>query len=566
MFIYDFIKDGKKIIIWTRFVLRFMMLKKGNKMNTDFINTAHKLGEKSQELIERLNLSFPVDNCIKENLLKDIRLSKDIPVGYDLLMKKLKSLNLKDWKKTKNENYFRANWNISSISEKVKNWREEPTEINYNKIPLKEKKEIFDCFFRYDVYGKSERKKNTIHLSRGVNDPNYFFPPAFVKAGLNVAAENDWFGYSDSLGHRDTRGKIAQLEQIRRNQKKCSAENTAVVQGGTEGLNSLLSFISKLGDRRKKCMVISPTYAPIIDVIGYYFKPEIYFLNRDYSFSMENIINGIDEKTAVVLFSIPHNPGGFSDIKKFLPVLQEKCARFGTYFIADEIMFDEKISPYLDPIKYKNLIVLASYSKMYNIAGLKLGHILADTRFIDKFYRHASTTYGSPPSFLYYTVSLTAFYEKAFLEKRKAAVPPELKGKISDKSLLLQEFKIWRELIDLHMKFQNFVILSMIRKFNLEKYFDIFGLHDVSPNIIIRLKNSRQTAYELFLRILNDCNVSVIPIECFVPPSHWPSDLRVTSAVKPCVLVEAFYDVLRCILRTNDIEWQGKRGEYDGKI
>ena len=516
-------------------------------MKADFVGKTHKLEQKSQKLAKQLNPAFSADNCVKENLLKNLRLLGDIAKGFDLLVKMCKSKSCNGGKKSvKNKKNSAKEWNVSAVSQAVKNWRKQPTKANYDKIPLEEKKEIFDYFFRYDVYG-ALRKDSTVHLSRGVNDPNYFFPPAFVKVGLNVASENDWFGYSDSLGHRDTRFKIAQLETVRRNQKNFSAENTAVVQGGTEGLNAVLSFLSKQNDFRKKCVVLTPTYAPIIDVIGYYFEPKLYAFNTDYTFSLEKIIDEMDEKTGVVLFSVPHNPGGYADMKKFLPALQKKCARYGAYFIMDEIMFDDQISPYLDPLKYKNLIVLSSYSKMYNIPGLKLGHILADKSFIDKFYRHASTTYGSPPSFLYYTASLTAFYEKAFRENKRAALPAELMDKASDKSILLQEFKIWRETIELHAEFQKYVILRLIKHFELEQFLDIFGLQDASPNLIIRVKNSKQTAYELFLRILTECDVSVIPIECFVPPSDWPADLRFTPAVEPKVLVESLSAVLKCI-------------------
>lgn len=515
-------------------------------MEFDFINAAKKLEQKSQKLLKQLKPSFLVDNVVKENLQKDILLLRDIPLGYQLLQKKCQSERLDNSRKSeKNRNYSCAGWDLSSISSEVLNWRKKPTSVNYDKIPLAEKKEIFDYFFRFDVYG-ALKKDDTVHLSRGVRDPNYFFPPAFVKVGLNIACENDWFGYSDSLGHRETRQKIAELESVRRRQKKYTLQNTIVVQGGTEGLNSVFSFISRQTDKRK-CIALTPTYAPIIDDIGYYFTPELYAFNPDYSFDMEKIIGAIDKNTAIVLFSVPHNPGGFADIKQFLPKLQKKCAQYGTYMIIDEMMFDRKNSPYLDPIEYKNLIVLTSYSKMYNIPGLKLGHILVNKDFVDRFYRHASTTYGSPPSFLYYTASLVAFYEKALWENKRTVLPEELLHKTSQKGILLQEFKIWREVIKLHTKFQKFAVSSLINHFAMKHSFDVFGLHDASPNIILRVKNSNHTAYEIFLQILTDYNISVIPMECFIPPSRWPTDLRITLAINPCILVDSFCSVLKCL-------------------
>ena len=200
-------------------------------MEFDFIGEAKKLEQKSQKLLKQLNPSFLVDNCVKDNLRKNIRLLRDIPLGYKLLQKKCRTEKLESFQKSaKKQKYSCAGWNLSSISPEVLNWRKSPTEANYDKIPLAEKKEIFDYFFRFDVYG-ALRKDDTVHLSRGVHDPNYFFPPAFVKVGLKIASENDWFGYSDSLGHKETRLKIAELESVRRNQKKYSPQNTVVVQG-----------------------------------------------------------------------------------------------------------------------------------------------------------------------------------------------------------------------------------------------------------------------------------------------------------------------------------------------
>lgn len=517
-------------------------------MKQDFIDTARKLENKAQKLINKLNVSFLADRLVKENLIKTIGLLQDIPAGCDLLAQECecKPRNIKPKTSSKLKDSGES-WKNASVSSSVKKWRQEPTWANYAKIPLAEKKEIFDYFFRYDVYGP-QRKKQTTHLSRGVNDPNYFFPPAFVKVGLNISSQNDWFGYSSSLGHDETRTKIAELETVRRNQKKFSLENTAVIQGCTEGLNSVLSFLSKQSAKRKNCFVLTPTYAPIIDVIKYYFTPKLCVFNKDYSFDVEKIINAIDEKTAVVLFSIPHNPGGFDNLKKFLPALQKKCAQYGAYFIIDEIMFDNQISSAFDPIKYKNLIVLSSYSKMYNIPGLKLGHILADSSFIDKFYRHASTTYGSPPSFLYYTASLIAFYEKASLQAKAVSLPEELKNKISQKTILLEEFKIWKETVDLHAKFQKYAVQTLIKHFKLQELVEVFGLNDASPNMTLRWNKTHKTAYELFLKILNNCNISVIPIECFAPPAKWPADLRVTLALKPRTFVTSFSCILNSIL------------------
>ncbi|MBR6355639.1 MAG: hypothetical protein IKR92_02175, partial [Alphaproteobacteria bacterium] len=123
-------------------------------MKAYFINKTHKLEQKSQKLAKQLKSSFLADNCVQENLRKNLRLLGDIPKGLDLLVKICKSKDCADGKKlVKRKKKSAEKWDVSAVSQTVKNWRKQPIKANYDKIPLEEKKEIFDYFFRYDVYG-----------------------------------------------------------------------------------------------------------------------------------------------------------------------------------------------------------------------------------------------------------------------------------------------------------------------------------------------------------------------------------------------------------------------------
>lgn len=109
-------------------------------------------------------------------------------------------------------------WHDTSTPVIIQKWRRDPSQHPYTSVPAELRKEIFDYFFRYDVHGELE-DESTILLSRGVNDPTFFRPPTIVNVALDVASKNNWFGYSDSLGHVETRESIAALERVRRNQE-----------------------------------------------------------------------------------------------------------------------------------------------------------------------------------------------------------------------------------------------------------------------------------------------------------------------------------------------------------
>nr|MBI1231924.1 aminotransferase class I/II-fold pyridoxal phosphate-dependent enzyme [Cytophagales bacterium] len=426
-------------------------------------------------------------------------------------------------------------WNDSSAPVLIKKWRRNPEEHPYTSVPDELRKEIFDYFFRHDVHGELEND-DIMLLSRGINDPEYFRPPTIVNIALDVASKNGWFGYSDSLGHEDTREAIAALERVRRGQNSITAHNAAVVQGGTAGLHAVLSMLCRMDDK-EGCVLAAPTYAPILDDVSHHFKPHILELSDDYEADFDKLREIVEtENIAAVLISIPHNPNGFRNFDDHLDQLHEVCFKNGVFLICDEIIFDEQMSPAINPIDYPNLIVISSYSKSYSIAGLKLGHILARQDFLNDFYRHASTTYGSPPSFLYLTATCVASMERYARDGTDPNLPEVVTSQFSDPDLILEDFMLWRRLGAVYRDFQNLVVQACTEKLGHTGVEQVMGLDDPSSNIVLRVKG-REPAYRTSMDIIAARNVSVMPIECFSPTHEWPRDLRVTIAVEPEELV-----------------------------
>lgn len=491
------------------------------------------------DLQSRLDANFSGDRWVARSISVGIQHINDMLSAMELLRSpELAHSKGQAHKVTLDAMLSAVDWGDENVSHAVKAWRKNLDIASYDSIPKGDRKEIFDYFFRYDVHGNLDDEK-TNHLSRGVNDPEYFLPPAIVNVALETASLNNWFGYSDSLGHIDTRKSIAELEQHRRSQSNISEKNTAVLQGGTAGLNAILSMIAR-GRKNGNCVVAAPNYAPIIDDVEHHFKPEIVDLDTEYRFQKDRLLSLAEDKdTAVVLLSIPHNPAGFRDFIDILPELHQACKKHGSYLIIDEIIYDEAISPFLDPVRYPNMILISSYSKTYNIPGLKLGHLVAEQKFVDQFYRHASTTYGSPPSFLYFTATCISQFEKAYRLQYSPELPAVIQDQVSDQSLLFDEFRLWSQNSALHKKFQGYVVDAIARCNRTVGIERIFGMDDPSPNIVLRSKGSG-TAYKMSLDILATKNISAMPVECFSPPREWPKDIRVTISVKPDSLVSGF--------------------------
>lgn len=426
----------------------------------------------------------------------------------------------------------------------VRAWRRQPTKARYANIPFNARKEIFDCFFRADVHGVLEND-NMVLLSRGTPEPIFFAPPNIVKAGLQMASAQNWFGYSDSLGHIDTRNALAALERQRRHTTTINADNCAVILGGTLGMHAVLTMIAK-EDPRRKCVILLPNYAPVVDDVSSMFDILPIALNTDFTVdmqAMEQALHNPDTSTCII--SWPHNPASFDKAEEQLRKIMDICAARSIYCIVDEISF----SPYElrdSDLQNPYFISINSYSKTYNIPGLKLGHLMASKAFIDRFYRHASTTYGSPLSYLYLCLTLLATAETNNRASQMISLYPDtINAACSDPALLQRDFDLWVEIQRLVRDTQVAITRHMLKTFEFKKG-SYFGINDASPNFVLRC-SLNISSYQMMLNTVHDTNVSVFPVDCFVPPEGWPCDIRITYSVPPHLLVTALARVCRVV-------------------
>lgn len=416
------------------------------------------------------------------------------------------------------------------LSKETEKWRKNISIQNFNNIPEANKKEVFDCFFRYDTYG-SLYNDDILFLSRGVDDSQYFSPPAIVNVAIDVANKHNWFGYSDSLGYIDTRVFIAEQERKRWDTGFINYNNVAVVMGGTHGLDAILSFIKKTTNVQKDWVVFTPTYAPIIESIGTYFGVRQIMLDDQYIVDFNQLTRAIkSDNTMGVLLSVPHNPvcnTKYSDIVKHILPL---CKKYSKYIIVDEVFVQDNVSEISDVLNHDKTIIITSYSKSYAIPGLKLGHVIADKQFIDNFYRHASTSYGSPPSFLYLVAS-----SLAKLYNNDLSMDCELVGQFSKVEHILAEFKLWQRQKRLFDDVNKDLLANTFKNDN---NYSLILPNNSSCNVVLRA-DIHQPAYLTMLQLLTDCNVSVMPIECFAPKRYTNHDMRITVSINPKIMQKA---------------------------
>jgi len=112
---------------------------------------------------------------------------------------------------------------------------------------------------------------------------------------------------------------------------------------------------------------------------------------KDFKYDLDSMLNAVTKKTKIIFLGNPDNPSGKyftkSEMKNFLKKVPENVLVF-----IDEAYYEyvnEK--DYVDSLalikSYNNVIVTRTFSKMYGLAGLRVGYGIANKELIDIFNR-----------------------------------------------------------------------------------------------------------------------------------------------------------------------------------
>lgn len=147
-------------------------------------------------------------------------------------------------------------------------------------------------------------------------------------------------------------------------------------------------------------------------------KPRFIPLRKsDYQLDVPKILRNINKKTKIIFLCSPNNPTGNSlklkDIKKIVEstnkivFLDEAYTEFGHRSLAHWIE------------KYPNLIIGRTFSKIYGLAGLRIGYVFIH-KSLAKYYKNSITPFVV--SRVGQAAALAALNDKAFLNKTRKMV------------------------------------------------------------------------------------------------------------------------------------------------
>jgi histidinol-phosphate aminotransferase len=157
------------------------------------------------------------------------------------------------------------------------------------------------------------------------------------------------------------------------------AANVAVANGSDEWIQKLIIQFGKGG-----VLADAPDFFMYEDYskqLGYAFHSIA--ANENYAFSASAIIHGLDQyKPSILFISNPHNPTGQQFSSLFLQNIADACQARDIIFVIDEAYVE--FADTYDRPKNSNVVYIRTLSKIYGIAGLRVGIALADGAVYDK--------------------------------------------------------------------------------------------------------------------------------------------------------------------------------------
>ncbi|MGB9735344.1 MAG: histidinol-phosphate transaminase [bacterium] len=158
---------------------------------------------------------------------------------------------------------------------------------------------------------------------------------------------------------------------------KVSPDSIVVGNGSNELIELIIRTFMQPGD---EAIISDPSfliYSITVKASGC--KSNIIKLKHDYSYDIEGIIKAINKRTRLIFISNPNNPTGTiiprKDYERLINRLPEHV------ILVDDAAYREFVqsSNYPDGVDYVkkgniNLIVLRTFSKLYGLAGLRIGY------------------------------------------------------------------------------------------------------------------------------------------------------------------------------------------------
>lgn len=171
--------------------------------------------------------------------------------------------------------------------------------------------------------------------------------------------------------------RLAEIHELSENQVVCG-------NGAADLIYQIVNVI-----KPRRAMVFAPTFSEYELALGSVgCEVNHFFLLRESGFvpDMKAICEAVTPDLDLIFFCNPNNPTGISVKREEIAKLADRCEQCGTILVIDECFQEFLDQPELTTVipllrdeqklSYRNLIVLRAFTKIFAVAGLRLGYLL----------------------------------------------------------------------------------------------------------------------------------------------------------------------------------------------
>jgi cystathionine beta-lyase len=262
---------------------------------------------------------------------------------------------------------------------------------DFNKIINRENTNSVKYDLRHKIFGDENV------LPMWVADMD-FETPDFIRDAVKKRADEDVYGYAF---RPESYFKSICDWQEKHHQWTVYNNHISFSPGVVPGLALCVHNFSNPGD---KIIIQSPVYMPFFSTVKDNDRELVLndLINEDgyYTMDFEDLKSKIDEKTAMIIISNPHNPVGRAWKKEELETLIAICEEKDILIISDEIHSDLVFAPnkhipiasISEEAKNRTITFMAP-SKTFNIAGLSSAYAIIPNKKLRGKYNTALEAY-----------------------------------------------------------------------------------------------------------------------------------------------------------------------------
>lgn len=218
-------------------------------------------------------------------------------------------------------------------------------------------------------------------ISLGVGEPDFDTPWHVRDEGIYALEKGRTF-YTSNAGLKELRVEICKYLKRRCNIEYSPDLETLVTVGGSEAIDLAMRAMLNPGD---EVLIPQPSFVSYLPcVVLADGVPKVINLKEENEFRLtkQELLDGITEKTKILVLPFPNNPTGAVMSRKDLEEIAEVIIEKDLFVLSDEIYSEltfngDHVSIASLPGMRERTITINGFSKAYAMTGWRLGYVCA---------------------------------------------------------------------------------------------------------------------------------------------------------------------------------------------